>query len=437
MEAAAAAAAAAAEGSAATARAPRRRALRPPLKSLLRSGRHWEEDLSVWTASDVILREGYPLEQHSVTTSDGYVLQMHRIPRHGGRDVVFFQHGVLDTSLGWVANGVVGSAAFAAFDAGFDVWLGNSRSNAPRLHMDAEKQGSRYWRYRCLVGREEAAVMPQQQGQGQGQGPSSSSSNAAGAAGQDVLPYRLQAVGHSLGAATLLIYAVGSRMRGQPHRLRRLILMSPAGFHPTGGAGRAGLRRSCTRRHCSCVLPAAGDLPLFPDPVLLPTTAPVRLPQDLRHMPALHDLVKAGMRMMMSGDSSQWDAALQMPHYSTYSMPALSLHSGAHFAQWSNDLSFRLFDYGTAAANRERYGTDRPPSIADHYRLLDIPVDLLAGAADGIIPPACVIRHVHHLRAAAVPCSFRILPLGHMDFTLAVKDDIRLFVLAKLRQPLP
>lgn len=77
------------------------------------------------------------------------------------------------------------------------------------------------------------------------------------------------------------------------------------------------------------------------------------------------------------------------------------------------------------------------PARADHYRLLDIPVDLLAGAADGIIPPACVIRHVHHLRAAAVPCSFRILPLGHMDFTLAVKDDIRLFVLAKLRQPLP
>lgn len=46
----------------------RRSARRPPLKSLLRSGRHWEEDLSVWTASDVILREGYPLEQHSVTT---------------------------------------------------------------------------------------------------------------------------------------------------------------------------------------------------------------------------------------------------------------------------------------------------------------------------------------------------------------------------------
>ena len=47
-------------------------------------------------------------------------------------------------------------------------------------------------------------------------------------------------------------------------------------------------------------------------------------------MPALHDLIKAWMRLMSSGDQSQWDAAFSMPHYSTYSMPALSLHSGAH-----------------------------------------------------------------------------------------------------------
>jgi hypothetical protein len=185
----------------AEARTPRRAARRPPLRSLLRSGRHWGEDLSVWTASDVILREGYPLEQHSVTTAggcpllparpaarrgqtppccpallyprrrcpapllscsrfhahpspstrppprpaDGYVLQVHRMPRHGARDVALFQHGVLDTSLGWVANGVQGSAAFAAWDAGFDVWLGNSRSNAPRLHRGGRS------RRRCLA----------------------------------------------------------------------------------------------------------------------------------------------------------------------------------------------------------------------------------------------------------------------------------------------
>ncbi len=46
-------------------------------------------------------------------------------------------HGILDTSLGWVSNGVAGSSAFAAYDAGFDVWLGNSRANPPFLHESA------------------------------------------------------------------------------------------------------------------------------------------------------------------------------------------------------------------------------------------------------------------------------------------------------------
>ena len=49
--------------------------------------------------------------------------------------MVFFMHGILDTAMGWVCNGVTGSNAVAAYDAGYDVWLGNSRANPPRLHM--------------------------------------------------------------------------------------------------------------------------------------------------------------------------------------------------------------------------------------------------------------------------------------------------------------
>ena len=56
--------------------------------------------------------------------------------------MVFFQHGILDTSLGWVSNGIVGSQAFAAWDAGFDVFLGNSRSNPPLAHAGSS----------CLLG---------------------------------------------------------------------------------------------------------------------------------------------------------------------------------------------------------------------------------------------------------------------------------------------
>jgi hypothetical protein len=44
-------------------------------------------------------------------------------------------------------------------------------------------------------------------------------------------PYDLRVVAHSLGGASMLIYAVMRAAAGQPHRLRRLVLMSPAGFH--------------------------------------------------------------------------------------------------------------------------------------------------------------------------------------------------------------
>ena len=92
------------------------------------------------------MQSGYPAEEHEVTTTDGYRLRMDRLPRSGKR-VVFFVHGILDTSLSWVCTGATESQAFAAWDAGCDVWLANSRSNPPRLHVDPAFQGPAYWHY--------------------------------------------------------------------------------------------------------------------------------------------------------------------------------------------------------------------------------------------------------------------------------------------------
>jgi hypothetical protein len=94
-------------------------------------GRHNDQLLFVHVPA------GYPLELHCVTTADGYVLRMERIPRAGCSRVAFFLHGILDTSLTWVSSGVTGSQAFAAWDQGFDVWLGSSRSNPPRIATGA------------------------------------------------------------------------------------------------------------------------------------------------------------------------------------------------------------------------------------------------------------------------------------------------------------
>ena len=43
-------------------------------------------------------------------------------------------------------------------------------------------------------------------------------------------PYRLRAVGHSLGGAALLIYVIMSLRKKRPHHIHRLILLTPAGY---------------------------------------------------------------------------------------------------------------------------------------------------------------------------------------------------------------
>lgn len=50
-----------------------------------------------------------------------------------------------------------------------------------------------------------------------------------------------------------------------------------------------------------------------------------------------------------------------------------------------------------------RYGMPRPPNIAKQYwRLAGLPIDLMAGTQDGIIPPVNVRRHYDAMRAAGL-----------------------------------
>jgi hypothetical protein len=83
-------------------------------------------------------------------------------------------------------------------------------------------------------------------------------------------------------------------------------------------------------------VPAAGNLP-----GLASVTS--------RHKPAC--------RMLLNGDASQWDRALQMPHYNARAMPAISFHTGVHLVQWARSGRFTLYDYGSAALNRWVLGT--------------------------------------------------------------------------------
>ncbi|XP_055523168.1 lipase 3-like [Wyeomyia smithii] len=91
-----------------------------------------------------VSRHGYPVEIHNVTTEDGYVLGIVRIPKQGHTPVLLV-HGVLSSSADWCVLGN-NSLAFRLFDADFDVWLLNARGNTfSRRHATLSPDKERFW----------------------------------------------------------------------------------------------------------------------------------------------------------------------------------------------------------------------------------------------------------------------------------------------------
>jgi len=164
-----------------------------------------------------------------------------------------------------------------------------------------------------------------------------------------------------------------------------------------------------------------------------------KLFRDIHAIPSALDLVKLATRFMLSNDGSQWDRALQMPHYNATDMPAVSVFQLMHMVQCTHAGRFQMYDYGGAAANAAAYGPeyatrDGPPDIAAQYgRLGGMPVDLVAGTHDGVIPAANIRAHHSSMLAAGVRATYREFEFGHLDFTFAVKEDLKLYMMRLLR----
>jgi len=142
-----------------------------------------------------------------------------------------------------------------------------------------------------------------------------------------------------------------------------------------------------------------------------------KLASDAARLPAFAQLIYTLMSRALGGDRSRWDRAVMMPHYCAQDMPAVSLHQGLHFVQMILRRRFELFDYGSTAINQQHYKRPTPPELGQEYWRLDIPVDLLAGKQDGVIPPDNVRHHYDQMLQQGVKVTYREFDTGHMDPT--------------------
>ncbi|ONM32250.1 alpha/beta-Hydrolases superfamily protein [Zea mays] len=241
-------------------------------------------------------------------------------------------------------------------------------------------------------------------------------------------PYKLCAVCHSLGGAVMLMYVVTSRITQKPHRLSRLVLLSPAGFHEDSNV----------------VFSMVEKLILFVGPVLAPLIPGLYIPtrffrmllnklaRDFHNYPALGGLVQTLMGYVVGGDSSNWVGVLGLPHYNMDDMPGVSFHVALHLAQIKRAKKFQMYDYGSSAANIEAYGTPEPLDLGAHYGLIDIPVDLVAGQRDRVISPSMVKKHYKLMRKSGVEVSYNEFEYAHLDFTFSHREELLSYVMSRL-----
>lgn len=300
----------------------------------------------------------YPNEKHTVITSDGYILEIHRIP-HPGQPPILLSHGVLSSSADFLVMGPNQSLAFLLHDQQYDVWLFNYRGNRySRNHvtLNPNSSGSKFWQFSM----HEIATIDL----------SATVDYIITSTGQPRLYY----TGHSMG--TMIFWILLSEQPKYNDKFHLMQALAPVAYlgHIESKIMRQIVKTMDTME---VLFTMNGIQELFAHSTFERASKFTDLClASLANVcfPVMEDVVGEGL-----GELNKTVLSTVFGHF-----PAgTSLRVFEHTAQLVQSKRFAKYDWGSAAENQKLYGYAAPPSY--NLKNTRVPVCLHYGTEDGIV----------------------------------------------------
>ncbi|XP_034240195.1 lipase 3-like [Thrips palmi] len=330
--------------------------------SRLRLGGALHEPQVLMSTEELIRREGYPVETYTVRTKDGYMPLLVRIPRgrqdrqdadnasargappkaskapkatkQAGRPVLI-THGVLQCSDNWVLRGRDHDLPFLLADAGYDVWLANTRgSTYSRKHEKYSDSDYRFWDFTL----HEPGVYDL---------PAFMDKvlNTTGAS-------KLHYIGHSMG--TTIFYILGSTRPDLMSRVRLAVHLAPVTYWSriqSPLAKRAFQAASVLKRL---------NMPMLFDNYFSRSNRSVVMADVLcRDGSPVQGLCAEALFGIVGSNKAQLNMTM-LPMIFAHFPAGASVGQVAHYYQNYEQGIFHQYDYGSEQ-NIKKYGSSRPP----------------------------------------------------------------------------
>lgn len=344
----------------------------------------------------LIQKYGYPVEEHTVKTEDGYLLTHFRIPHGragataGRRRPVILQHGMASASDIWILMGQQQSLGFILADAGYDVWLTNTRGNRhSRKHVTLSPDCASFWNFTWHE-------------MGYYDIPATIDYVMA------ITREKVYFIGHSMG--TTMLFVMTSTRPEYNANLRLAFALAPAAF-----------LWKPSHQSVKAIIPSSKQIVNTLEEADVWELLPYRkeFAELVSYLccdgsPTQHLCVDA--YFLAYGDDSERLNKTLLPVYMAHLLAGTSTKSVDHYAQIIRSGKFQEFDYGPVK-NMEHYGQSKPADY--NVKNITAPISLYYGTGDLLINPEGVQHLADELPHLVAMVRVQPPKFNHIDFILA------------------